>query len=380
MANTLTELIPLMTVNVLDHARANAVTPRLVTSNYGAEVAEKGQVIKLNVMNDFSTSAVTPGVTTPAANNDINPSVTSLSLNQWFKSSFVLTNKDLKEIVETGKMKALESATAAVVDKIDTSVLGLYSNVYNAVGTAGTTPFASSTSVLASANVKLSQAKAPKMDRSLIVDPLAYGNATQLNIFQAANASGSTETLTEASITRRIGYDWGENQNVLTHTTTAAGDYAIDASASAGATSITIDDAAGALPTAMVVGDVFTIAGSTQQYVVTSYTAGSTDAVVGISPALDQNVTDGVLITEVASHVVNLAFQREAFHLAVRPTDQVLMSNAERVYMRQNVTDTISGLTLTLMVFEQYHQTMAEVSALWGVACPRPDFACRVMG
>lgn len=380
MANTLTDLIPLMSVNVLDHARNNAITPRLVTSNYGSEVAERGESIKLNVMNDFTTSAVTPGVTTPAANNDVNPTVTSLNLDQWFKSSFVLTNKDLKEIVDTGKMKALESATAAVVDKIDTSVLGLYSNVYNFVGTAGTTPFASNTQVLADANVKLSQSKASKMDRSLIVDPLAYGNATQLNIFQQANQSGSTETLTDALITRRIGYDWGENQNVLTHTTTAAGDYAVDTAASAGATSITIDDAAGALPTAMIVGDVFTIAGNTQQYVVTSYTANTTDATVGISPALAADVSDGDVITEVASHVVNLAFQREAFHLAVRPTDQVMVGNQERVYLRQNLTDAVSGLSLTLMIFEQYHQTMAEVSALWGVACPRPEFACRVMG
>jgi hypothetical protein len=52
----------------------------------------------------------------------------------------------------------------------------------------------------------------------------------------------------------------------------------------------------------------------------------------------------------------------------------------EQVYMRQNITDSVSGLTLTLMCFEQYHQTMCEVSALWGVACPRPEFACRVMG
>ena len=380
MANTLTELLPKMVVNVLDYARANAVTPRLVESNYGAAVAQKGDTIGLNVMNDFTTSAVTPGAVTPSANNDITPATTNLTLDQWEKSSFVLTQKDLQEIVDGGKMKALESAVGAVVDKIDASVLGLYTNVYNFAGTAGTTPFGSNTQILATANSKLSLAKAPKPDRALIVDPIAYANATQLNIFQQADQSGTVETLTEALIPRRIGYNWGENQNVLTHTTTAAGDYAIDANASAGAASITVDDAAGALPAALVVGDVITIAGSTQQYVVTSYTPGSTDAVVGISPALDQDVADGDLVTETGSHVVNLAFQRDAFHLAVRPTDQVLISEAERVYMRETITDPISGLTMTMMVFEQYHQTMCEISALWGVACPRPDYAVRILG
>ena len=380
MANTLSELIPLMNINVLDYARANAVTPRLVTSDYGAEVAQKGQDIKLNVMNDFSASAVTPGVTTPAANNDIDPSVTNLTLNQWEKSSFLLTQKDLKEIVDTGKMKALEAAVAAVVDKIDQSVLGLFSNVYNFAGTAGTTPFASDTQILATANSKLSMAKAPKMDRSLIVDPLAYANATQLNIFQQADQSGTTETLTEAIIPRRVGYNWGENQNVLSHTATGNTGDAVDTAATADAISITIDDAAGGLPTEPSIGDVFTIAGNTQQYVVTSYTAGTTDGVVGISPALVADVADGDVLTFVGSHVVNLAFQRDAFHLAVRPTDQVLLSDAERVYMRQTITDEISGLSLTLMCFEQYHQTMCEVSALWGVACPRPDYAVRILG
>lgn len=380
MPNNLTELIPLMNIKVLDYARANAVAYSLAYSDYGVEVAQKGDTVKLNVMNDFTASTITPGNFPPAANNDIDPDRTNLTLNQWEGASFELTSKDLKEIVETGQMKALESAVAALADKIDASILGLGRSVYNFAGTAGTTPFGSNTQVLATANRMLSTAKAPKIDRALLVDEFAYSNATQLNIFQQADQSGTVETLTDAIIPRRIGYSWGEDQNVLTHAATGNTGDAVDTAAVAGATSITIDDAAGSLPTAPTVGDVFTIAGNTQQYVVTSYTAGTTDGVAGISPALVADVADGDVLTFVGSHVMNLAFQRDAFHVAIRPTDQVLMTPAEQVYYRQNIIDPISGISMTMCIFEKYHQTMLEVSALWGVACPRPDYAVRILG
>ena len=378
MANTTTNLIPLMSVNVLDVMRENAVTPRLVTNSYGTEVAQKGDRIPLNVMNDFEASDVTPGVAIPAAGNDITPEATDLRLNLWKKSNFQLTDKEMAEIVETGRMKALDSAVRAVVNAIDKSVLGLYTKVSNFAGTAGTTPFGSNTGVLATANRLLSTGLAPKENRSLIVDEFAYSNATQLSVLQAVDSSGLSETLRDARVTRAVGYNWAENQNVLAHTTTATGNYAIDANASAGATSIVVDNAAGATPTALVVGDLLTIAGNTTQYVVTSYTANANDATVGISPALAADVTDGVVVTVVASHTANLAFHPEAFHLAVRPTSSVMPG--AQVYQRQTIADPVSGLALTLMIFEAYHQTLVEVSALYGVACPRPGFACRILG
>jgi hypothetical protein len=86
------------------------------------------------------------------------------------------------------------------------------------------------------------------------------------------------------------------NTLLLATGTVPSDPYAIDASASTNDSSITLDNAAGALPTALVNGDLIVIAGSVQQYEVTSYSENATDATVGISPNLDQNVTDGVVV------------------------------------------------------------------------------------
>jgi hypothetical protein len=106
-----------------------------------------------------------------------------------------------------------------------------------------------------------------------------------------------------------------------------------------------LDNAAGAdLATAPVVGDVFTIAGNTQQYTVTSVTTGTpaNATTVGISPALAADAADGAVVTFVASHVANLAFHREAFAFASRPMLDLETPGS----IIQPLVDDVSGLAM----------------------------------
>lgn len=383
------DLIPLMAVNVLDVARENAVMPRAVTNNYSTEVAMKGEKIVINVMNDFVATEIAPSPNIPAANNAVDPNKADLELNQWFGSSFALTEKQLAEIVDGGRMEALSAATRAVVNTIDTSVLGLYRYVYNTVGVAGTTPFAADTVPAKEANRLLSTGRAPKdRDRHMILDEFGYYEATDLPNFQRVDYMGADDVMRDATVPYTLGYNWWEDQNVPTHTSTAAGAYAVDLAATAGAQSLVIDDGAGALPTALAPGDLFTIAGDTQQYSVVSYTAGTNESTIEISPPLAEDTTDSAVITNITTaagtpHVANLAFHRSAFHIAVRPVGDIAIgenAGREMIYPSQTISDPISGLNLTLKFFQGYHQTLAEVSALWGVTCPRPGFAVRIFG
>jgi len=149
-------------------------------------------------------------------------------------------------------------------------------------------------------------------------------------------------------ITRALGFDWYQDQQVPTHTLGAPATAAIDAPADAGAVSLVLDDGAGAnLATLPVVGDVFTIAGNTQQYVVTTVsedTPSANETTVGISPALAANVADGAVVTFVGSHVANLAFHREAFAFASRP----LLDLETPGSIIQPLTDPVSGLAMRL--------------------------------
>ena len=384
MANDLTDLIPQIHIRVLDVARENAIMPMAVTNDYSTEAASKGDTIKINVPNDHTAAAITPSPQIPAANNDVDPVNTDLVMSQWYGASAQFTEKDMREIVEQGKSKTIDGLVRAVVNQIDMNVLSNYVKVFNTTGTAGTTPFASDTVPVKNANRFLSTGRAPKNGmRNMVTDEFAYSNATDLPKFQDQSAFGDSAVIREARVPFTLGFNWWEDQNMPTHSSTATGTYAIDAAGAIGDSTVTIDNGSGALPAAMVVGDVFTIAGSTQQYAVTSYTPGATEAVVGIVPNLDQAVADGDAVTLVENNnaTINLAFHPEAFHLAVRPTNQLGLGQQGRmVYPTQLVSDPISGLNLTLKFFEGYHQTLIEVSALWGSACARPSYAARILG
>jgi hypothetical protein len=136
------------------------------------------------------------------------------------------------------------------------------------------------------------------------------------------------------------------------------------------------------LTTAPAAGDVFTIAGDTQTYTVVSATAlAGTDSDVTFEPGLAVAIpaADGnEAVTFKASHVVNLAFQRNAFALAVRPLAPADGFTGGHEF--RTAVDQISGLALSLEISREYKRTKYEWSILYGVKCVRPEFACRIAG
>ncbi len=390
MPNTVAGLTPEAEIRVLEVLRESMAMTRLVTVNKDdiQVPVRRGSTVDINQINEFTTRQVVPGVTPPATGeNEIDPKVDRLTLDQHEESSFILTNQELLAI-SAGESETFDEAIRSVCYSVNASLTGLYTHVYNAVGTPGTTPFVADTQVLGDANALLDIAKAPMSMRRLTLDPFSYNQATQLGIFQRVNESGTSQALRDAMIPRAVGYDWGMDQQVAQHTSTAAGAYAIAAAATAGVNSrtITVDNGAGALPTPMAPGDLFTIAGSTQQYSVVSYTANATDATVVISPGLvaDVNPADAITISAAsANHRANLAFHRSAFHIATRIEAQADLSvlpgyRSNRV--RSTITDPQTGVAMTVEFYDEYHQTRCEVSVMWGVVCARPQLACRILG
>lgn len=177
-------------------------------------------------------------------------------------------------------------------------------------------------------------------------------------------------------------FGWYESNNVPTHTTTATGTYAIDAAGSIGDTTVTVDDGAGALPAALVVGDVFSIAGSDQQYVVKGYSAGAADATVTIFPALDQAIADGDAVTVAGSHVLNLAFHREAIAIASRPLINMGFDDDLQNVQNELMPDPETGMVLEFVSMGGWAVNAYAVRCLWGVTVPprKEGGIVRVMG
>jgi hypothetical protein len=384
MANSFSDAIDSITADVQSHWRKRCVLPMLVDNRFDPQLKEmhKGAKLGLFDISDMSVQDVEQ-VIIPTTFSDVVTEGRDLSLDYWKEVRFKMTPKDYSDINAGVMPLSIKRSINALAEYIDQSIYNEAKKyAYQHVGTAGTTPFASSANVISEAKRRLTSGDAPLEDRYFAVDEFAMYNASNLGDFKDADKAGSNYTKLTGQVAYAWNFGWYESNNIPTHTTTASGTYAVDASGSIGATTITLDNGAGALPTAMVVGDVLSIAGSTQQYVVTSYTAGSTDAAVGIFPALDQAIADGDAVTVAASHVLNLAFHQESIAMASRPLLNLSFSEGQNNLVREVVPDPMTGMVLEFIAMEGWAVNAYAVRCLWGVTVPprKEGGIVRVMG
>lgn len=376
--NTITNVIPQLLAQGLVTLRENAIMPRLVNASYSAQAAEQGSSIDIPIPAAITAAAVTPSYADP---NDtgINPGKVTLSLDQWKEAPFFMTDKEMMEVMAgTIPMQAAE-AVKALANDVDQYLLSLYKGVYTAVGTAATTPFATDVSAATAARKFLNNYLAPMTDRRFVFNPDVEANALGLRAFQDVAWTGDARGINEGQIVRKLGFDWHLDQNVKDHTagTVATSFIVKDSTAHAeGLTTLTTTTGGNA---ALKAGDIITIAGHDQQYVVTADAerTGGGDLPVLISPGLKVALVGAEVITIVASHAANLAFHRDAIAFANRP----LVDSAEGLGNQiMSAQDPVSGLTLRLEVSRQYKRTRWSFDILYGAKLVRPELAVRVLG
>ena len=371
MANTWTQVIPKLLAQGLLALREQVVMPKVVNRSYDEMAGERGSTIDVPIPSSITATAVSPAIT-PPANADSAPTKVSIALDQWYEAPFYLTDKERLEVMDgTIPMQASE-AIKALANNVDSYIWGKYATVYGYAGTAGTTPFASALTAFTDARKQLANQLAPLEPRFVVLDPDAEANAINLRAFQDASYGGGDGVIANGQIGRKLGSMWAMSQNVPTHTNTGTGTILVnDASVSVGDTTLTWDGGG----TAPASGDVFTVAGDTQTYAVSSSTA----TVITMYPAAKVAWADNAALTFKATHVVNLAFHRDAFAFATRPLaandeDRRLGSLVESAF------DPESGLTLRLEVTRQHKQTRYSFDILYGAQLVRRELAARIAG
>lgn len=382
MANTLTVLLPKLLAGGMITLRENAVTPRLVNTGYTLTPQTVGKTITIPMAATQAVAAVTPAAT-PPSNIDHTPTSVELTLDKWYKSDFHLSDQDATQISARNNYIPLQAAEAvkALANQLDADVLALYKDVYQYTGTAGTTPFANDARAWTTgARKTLNTALAPKRDRFLVLDEDAESNAVDLEDFQNAAWTGSAATSQSGELGFRLGATWYLNQNVPTHTkgTLAAGTaLQLNAELAAGASSCVMKDSGGSLTGTMTAGDLFTIAGHAQQYTCSALaTAASNLITVTFTPVAATTYAISSAVTHVATHVANLAFQRDAFALGFAP----LLESDFGMANQNMIQDPLTGIVLRLEVTREYKQTTFRYDILYGVKTLRAALACRILG
>lgn len=266
----------------------------------------------------------------------------------------------------------IDPAAAALAEKINRDGLKLYQDVYNTVGTAGTTP--STLSAFAQARKALNQQKAPVSGRCAVWDPEADAAFTALDAIAHAEKSGSTQGLREGSIGRVMGVDHYMSQGVCRHETgvTAAEGVKVKSNVSAGSAALGLT--ATTLTGKLKKGDLIQVGGKT--YTVTEDTSAASSNTINtvkVSPALPA-LSANDPVTLIGSHTANLAFHPMAFAFVTRPL--TAPGGVESYVTHYN------GVSLRVVrgYDMQYKREMLSMDVLYGFKTLYPELAVRVLG
>jgi len=358
--------------------------PRLVNTDYSNTPANQGDTVNVYIPSAATVSDVAPSAA-PIQGGDSAPIKAPIALNRWRRSGFFLTDKQQEEIVGGVQSAQTREHVKALAQDINAFIFAQYTKVYGYVGLAGTTPFVSAVTAATDARATLNRQMAPLDDRRIVLDVNAEANALGLAAFNAQYSTGQNSAIIEGTLGRKLGFDWAMDQQVPTHpavaltagAATANGVQAIGVGSTDGGRTGTLSIAKATNVAPLLAGDIISIAGDAQTYVVNtgvSLIVGNTS--VSISPALQKPTLGGDVITLRAAHVVNLAFHRDAFAFVSRP----LMASSANVQEMMSIADPVSGVALRLEVVRQNKQMLFDFDVLYGAACVRPELAVRVAG
>lgn len=377
MSNTMTAVVPVILAQGVMALRQNAIMARLVNTLPSDETKKKGETISIPVPSAVTAVAVTPSYV-PSGLTGIVPTAVDVKLDQWWSAPFELTDKEMVDCIEGIVPMQATEAVKTLVNKVDQTILALYNQVYGYAGSPGVTPFAVSTKEATQARKVLNNQLCPLADRRFVMDADAEANALNLRAFQDYNFTGSFEDIKSGKLSPKLGFNWFMNQNIPNHTRGACdADYVINgAHATLGVKTLTVKTGSGL----GLAGDIFTIAGQSQTYVLTADMTGATS--MTISPGLQVALSGDEAITFVgtiaAEYPQNLAFHRDAFAFASRVLqDQITFKGGHEM---SSMVDPVSGLALRLEVSREYYQTRFAFDLLFGCAVARPELACRVWG
>ena len=359
--------------------------------------------------------AATEGATISSA-QDIEEAGVTVQLTERKKVNFEITSQDMTLEIEDAVTRYIRPAMEELAQDVESHIASKYTDIYNFVGTPGTTP--STFLDVANAGAKLSNLGVPMSgDWCAFFNPnasVSLANGLK-GVFPQDIAS---RALKEASIGRYAKFSMFENQSIASHTVGAAtGTILVD---DAGVTSVTyaaskntdtqtlnidgVADTSAAL--AFLAGDVFTLAGVNSvnrrtradtgelaQFTVTADSIASsatTDNIpLTISPPIiitgpyqtctaapaDDAVVTILTGTAATSYPQNLGWHPNAITLAMAPLDTPTDGATSARESFKNVS---------IRSVRQYDitndKTIFRFDILYGVVVQNRGFAVRITG
>jgi hypothetical protein len=376
------------------------------SKDFGKKGAKIGTSEKIRKPNRFT---VTNGATYTA--QDVTEDSVTLTIDTQKHVGFDFLSSDLTMSIDEFSPRYIQPAALALVNQVDVDGLALAAKqVYNAVGTAATTPSALLTYL--QAKQKVMESAGPQDDAyTYLVNPAASTSIVDAlkSLFQDGDAIA--KQYKRGVMGYAAGGEWMIAQSIYQSTSgQRGGTPLVNGVTATGASTLVTDGWTAAAANRVKAGDVFTIAnvnkvnpitkqstGQLQQFVCTADGAsdGSGNLTISISPTIYstgslQNVdalpadnaalsftTGGASVGTSAVTAHNLLMHEQAFGLAFVPLEK-----PEGVHFSAVATDPDTGISLRIVRDFDFSNDKfrCRVDVMYGWAALRPEWACKILG
>ncbi len=387
MANVLTDLAAdiYKAANIVGRERVGMIPSS--TINAGGERAAKGDSVK-SAFTAPSTVDTTyaPSMTIPEG-TDQTVTGKTLTLNQFASVKIPWTGEDVKHVkngagFETIYGDQIAEAMRAITNAIEAYVFGIaYKSASRAIGTAGTTPFASNIDTIAEVRQILIDNGCPDSPGalSLVMSTSAGTNLRNIANLQKVNEAGSDSLLRQGVLADLQGIMMRETAGVALHTKGTGTLYDINNGAgyAVGDTDLVLDGGTVG-GTGIIAGDVVTFAGDTNKYIVKTGLAAVSGTIVLNSPGMQATVADTVEMTIGGDFTPNIAFHRNAIEIAVRPP--AMPNGGDSAVDTLLVQDPWSGLSFEIAAYKGYMKSMFDIRCVYDAKAWKDEHIALLLG
>ena len=386
MANVLTDLAAdiYTAADIVGRELVGFIPAGTINAN-GVETAAVGQTVRSFATRQASAVDIAPAMTIPEGTDQTVDNKT-LTLTKQRGVQIPYTGEDVRFLnggagYETVYGDQIAQAMRTLVNEIESDLATeAYTNASRAVGTAGTTPFASNFNTVAEARQILVDNGMPTNDNrtSLVMNTAASTKLRNLAHLQRVDQAGGSDLLRQGVLLDLQGVMMRESAQVVTHTKGAGTGYLINGAEAAGQTTLTLDTGT-VNTTGILAGDVVTFAAdSANKYVVnTGLAAVAGDIVIGDN-GLQVAIANNNAMTIGDTFTANIVMHQRAMELAMRAPAKPLGGDAAVDVLI--VQDPNSGLVFEISVYKGFSKAMIQVGAVWGYKAWNSDAIAILMG
>jgi hypothetical protein len=305
----------------------------------------------------------------------------SMSITKARSVPFGVTGEENRGLNTAGTMGTINrdrmaQAIRTLTNEVETDLAALHIYASRAYGTYNSTPFGTAADLSDFANSRkiLDDNGAPQSDMHMVLGSTAVANirGKQSGLFKI-NEAGTDQLLRFGVLGDVGGFALHNSAQVKTAVTAGTNNGSAstnNAGYAVGATTLTL---ASAGTGTIIAGDIITIAGDTNKYLVVTGDADVSGggSIVIAEPGLRVAIAaSNTVITTIAATTRNMFFHRSAIQLATRaPAMPDGGDSADDVMI---VTDPVSGVAFEFCVYKQKRQVRYEVNLAWGVKMVAP--------